>query len=486
MKSIFKATAILGSSSAISVFVGLASSKLWAVLVGPSGLGYLAMLQSLLGLSALISGLGVNTGVVRMGAKAIADEDRISIAANLKSAIFLSIAGGTIGIIVLFLFSNVINRVVLDNQATNTEISLIGIALFFTLIANIFIGILNAHHKVKTLAKVGIINTVLSTGFLLVCVWQWRTAGIITGLIGGAIINCLTNLYFSKTELKKSFIPVASKKLKETSAGLLRFGIPFTASMLVGTGIQLILPSLILHQLGLESVGYYRAAAAISVTSLGVILTAMAQDYYPRLSAISDDPRELVETINQQLFLSVVLLSPILLWLLSLSSIVVTLLYSSKFAFTVEILNWMLVGDIFKVLSWTLSFVILARSSSSLFFLAESFGGATSLITTLIGMHLFGVKGLGISYLTTYFLFYLLVLFIIRRQINLRYSRENKYLVLFTLASALCISILSTLEYTNLRNVFALIICPISLGISLYIIRKHIFLNKAVDNGALN
>jgi PST family polysaccharide transporter len=202
---------------------------------------------------------------------------------------------------------------------------------------------------------------------------------------------------------------------------------------------------------------------------------AMVQDYYPRLSAASGEPQELITIINQQLYLLFVLLAPVILWLLFLSPVVVPLLYSTKFSDSAEILNWFLVGDVFRLLSWSLSFVILARSKSSVFFFIELFGGATSLVTSLLGMQWFGTKGLGISYLATYFLYYLLVLFLVRRQIGFAYSRENKFLALSTLASAIGISVLTVYGETNLRNGFALLVCLIYTGVSFFIVKKHFF-----------
>jgi O-antigen/teichoic acid export membrane protein len=230
-----------------------------------------------------------------------------------------------------------------------------------------------------------------------------------------------------------------------------------------------------LYQLDLESVGFYRAASTVAVTSLGLVMTAMGQDYYPRLSAVSDDAQKLTTIINQQQYLLIVLLSPVILWLLFLSPIIIPLLYSPKFSYSAEILNWFLVGDIFRLLSWTLSFVILARSKSNVYFFLELVAGIATLLTSLLGMKWFGVEGLGISYLATYFIYYLFVLFAVRRQIRITYSLKNKLLILFTLLSAVGISVFTTLGFEKLRIGFAFTVCIISVVISFTIITKYFF-----------
>lgn len=473
MKSVFKATAILGSSSAVTVVVGLVSAKFWAVLMGPAGLGYLAMLQSLLTISVMIVGLGINVGMVRVGAKAIAGDDEATLAAGGKTALILSLIAGVIGLLLLFLLRNVINQAMLGGNGSGSEVALLGIALFFNLLTNVFNAVLNAHQKIKTLAKITVINSVVGASVLLACVWFWHTRGIVIGFIGGALLSCLLTFYFVNRETVAPVVTLTREKLTEMAKTLLRFGFSYTASMIVGVGIQLILPILILHQLDLESVGFFRAATTVSATSLGLVLAAMGQDYFPRLSAISDNPAEMVKTVNEQQYSAIIFVAPIVLWLLFLSPFIVPVVFSAKFVQTSEILNWMLVGDIFKILSWMLAFVILARGKSNVYFFTELTGGVATLAASLLAMQWFGVKGLGIGYLIAYFVYYLVVLFLVRREIKLVYTKQNVALILFTIAGAVAISILSVYAGGYLRNFVALAVCLGAAAISLAALWKH-------------
>ena len=88
MKSILKATVVLSSASIVSILTGLVSAKVSAVLLGPGGLGYMGLLQSLLGLSGMLAGMGVGTGLVRAGARALAGKDERQEAALRGGATF--------------------------------------------------------------------------------------------------------------------------------------------------------------------------------------------------------------------------------------------------------------------------------------------------------------------------------------------------------------------------------------------------------------
>src|SRR5437867_4393087 len=86
MRAILKATVILGLSSAVGSLFGLLTAKASAIYLGPSGVGYLGLVQSLLGLSQLVGGIGLSASIVRFGAGAVAAGDRPAFDAIRRAA----------------------------------------------------------------------------------------------------------------------------------------------------------------------------------------------------------------------------------------------------------------------------------------------------------------------------------------------------------------------------------------------------------------
>ncbi|HEU0079137.1 MAG TPA: hypothetical protein VFQ76_15900 [Longimicrobiaceae bacterium] len=58
MKAALRATTVLASGSAVTMVVGVVSAKAWALLVGPPGMGQLALLQGMVGLGGSSPGWG--------------------------------------------------------------------------------------------------------------------------------------------------------------------------------------------------------------------------------------------------------------------------------------------------------------------------------------------------------------------------------------------------------------------------------------------
>ena len=105
------------------------------------------------------------------------------------------------------------------------------------------------------------------------------------------------------------------------------------------------------------------------MTYLGFVLGAMGTDYYPRLSACIHDPAAACRLVNEQTEVALLLTAPALIALLAVSPWLIPLLYTAEFAPAVGILHFQLLGDLLKVMSWPLGFVILAAGAGRTFIL---------------------------------------------------------------------------------------------------------------------
>ncbi len=485
MKSIFRATAILSGSSIINILVSIASAKVLALFLQPAGYGYYGLLQSFVGVTSLMAGLGMATGLVRLGARAAKQNDESTLAALRSGAWFLFSALGGVTLLCLLFFRVTLSRWALGSPDHGWTIVLMGFALVFTVGGNIQMGMLNAYHRVGALAKYAIANTLGSAVFTIGAVVVWRSKGIVPAVIASAAINWAASHYFLRREVAKISVRTTRKETLKSAWALMQFGGPFTASILVGTGVQLALPMVVVHLLNPESVGYYKAAAGISVGYLGFLVTAMGQDYYPRVSAVSHQPQSLVKLINEQHRLVMLIGAPIILGMLALVPLIIPIVYSHKFTPAVDILEWQLIGDLFKFSSWTMAFAILARCRSSVYFLTESIGGTATLVTTWLGVRWFGMTGLGASFLATYIIYYFAVWLIIRREVPLVWSRSNKRMMLGAVAAALIIRILPMTRFAAFRTPVALALALIAGVPSLFILWREFVGSKDLESQPL-
>jgi PST family polysaccharide transporter len=470
MKSILKATAVLSSVSVVNILVGLVSAKVNAVLLGPAGIGYMGLLQSLLALTAMFAGMGVGTGLVRAGAQALAADDRRQLAAVRAGAWLLCWTLGGAGVVLLVLFRTPVSRLMLGGAEHGGAVVLVGAALLLTLAAGVQTSVLNAHHRITDLARVGVLNSLVGVPLGLLVIWRWRGAGIAPAVLVGCAVNCAVAYYYMRARTPAQRVALTRQEVWTAARSLLGFGVPFTGSMLVGAGVLTLIPVLVLHALSREAVGYYRAAATISVTYLGFLITAMGQDYYPRAAALSDQPEALVRLVNEQLRFVLLVAGPVILVMLALVPYLVPLVYSPQFVPASNLLEWQLIGDLFKFSSWTMAMIILTRMGSTTFFYTELLGGTLTLATSWFGLRWFGLEGLGISFLLTTMVYFCACLLILRRNLGLRWTTENKLLFLLLVLTTLIVRALPYIGLAWLRTPVALV-CAVLFGLSsLYVI----------------
>jgi len=481
MKSTFRATAILSGGSITSILLSLISAKVMAVYLHPAGYGYYGLLQSFLGLIVLLSGMGIATGLVRSGAGPAARNDEVAVASLRRGAWLLFMATGSIVTVLLFLFRKGLSRWALGSPDHGWTIVLMGVALLFMVAGNVEVGVLNAYHRVSALAKYGVVNTLAGGLIAIPAVFFFGIKGVVPAIIGAAICTWAISWFYVHREVGKIRVHTSRQDSWRAFRELFRFGVPFTASQLVGTGVQLALPIVVLHMLGTESVGYYRAALGISVGYLGFLITAMGQDYYPRLSKVVDQPAALVKLINDQHRLVMILAVPVILGTLALVPLMVPLVYSLQFGPTVEILEWQMIGDIFKFSSWTMSFAILARRGSSVYFLSELLGGVANIAVTWLCVKYFGLQGLGIGFLIAYVLYYFIIWMFVRRALPLVWTSSNIKMIVGAVAAALVVRILPATRFAHFRTPVGLALALLTGIPSLFILWREFMVPKDAE-----
>ena len=120
--------------------------------------------------------------------------------------------------------------------------------------------------------------------------------------------------------------------------------------------------------------------------------------------------------------MALLLPAPALIALLALSPWVVRLLYTNAFVPAVDILRWQLLGDIVKVMSWPLGFVILAAGAGRAFIFCESIALAVYVAAVTLGLALAGIVATGIAFLAMYAVLLPAVYWLARWRIGFRWA----------------------------------------------------------------
>jgi PST family polysaccharide transporter len=246
---------------------------------------------------------------------------------------------------------------------------------------------------------------------------------------------------------KANFDTISIQEMAQQWKMLLRLGIPLMGAGLASGAVNLWIRVEVGNTLGAESLGHFQAAWAISMQYIGFVLAAMGADYYPRLTGIINDHKAATRLVNDQTEIALLLSAPVFIAMIGLSPWVIHLLYSSEFFPAVEVLRWQILGDVLKVASWPLGFVILAAGAGKTFFWTETMvlaimGGLIAGFSTSVGL-----KITGIAFLACYLIYLPLVYWLAKRRIDFQWTPSVIKLVSIIFTSCAAIAILSSLYW---------------------------------------
>jgi len=432
-----KATSIFGGVQVFHILISIIKSKFVAVLIGPTGMGILGLLTSTLDLifRSTNFGLGISTVKDIAAAHGTGDEKRIGITVTVvRRLVWLT---GILGLVVTAALSPWLSQLIFSNKDYTLAFVWLSLTLLFKQLSSGQLVVLQGMRKLNYLAKANLSGSFLGLVVTLPLYYFFGIDGIVPAIIGIGIISLLMSWYFSrKIEVKKAELSITKTFIH--GRDMIRMGFMISLSGLFALAASYFVQIFINRTGGVDQVGLYNAGFAIINTYVGLIFTAMATDYYPRLSAVANDNKLGVRTINQQAEIALLILAPILIIFIVFIKWVVILLYSNEFIGVSGMIYWAALGMFFKSTSWCISYNFLSKGMSKLFLWNDLSANIVKLSLNLIGYHFWGLTGLGVSFAVS-FLLYLTQVYIISK-IKFEFSFDHNFLKLFAVQFALALT----------------------------------------------
>lgn len=393
------------------------------MLLGPAGIGLIGILYYVMAMAATLAGMGLGRAGTRQIAEAAEKEDPAEMAATRRALFWITLTLAVLGAALLWLLREPIAGWVLGGTAQANDIGWLGIGVALMVASASQGALLNGLRHIGDLSRISMLSAILSTSLGVGALWLFDERGLLVFIIAGPFANFVIGHLFVARLPRIAGLPTPMRMLMGQWRTLARFGFPVMLAGLVGFVANLIVRALVQKDLGLQAVGYFEASWTISGTYLGFVLGAMGADFYPRLTGVIRDHEHANRLVNEQTQVALLLAGPMLLAMLALAPWIITLLYANSFAPAALILRWQVLGDVLKMVSWPLVFLILAAGDGRTFLITEALGMGVFAFLCFVGLPWFGVEATGIAFLLM-FVFYLpLVYWLARRRTGFAWHR---------------------------------------------------------------
>ena len=435
-RQIIKATSLFGGVQVFNIIIQIIRFKVIAVLLGPSGVGIIGLLNSTIGLIGSITNFGLGTSAVKDIAAAYSNQDNQRVSIIITVARRLIFITGIFGTLLALIFSPWLSQLTFGNRNYTYAFAWVSLTLFFNQLCSGQLIVLQGLRFLNHLAKASITGSLLSLLLTLPLYFLWGLDGIVPGIIGTSVITYIASWFFSR-KIKITSIPINHSQIYFEGKKMLQLGFMISLSGLLTMAASYIVRIYISQTGGVAQVGLYTAGFAIINTYVSLIFTSMSTDYFPRLSSVAYNNKLCKKVINQQAEVSILIITPILIVFLTFINFVILILYTKEFAVVSDMLYWASLGMLFKAVGWSISHIFLAKGASKLFLLNELIANIYQLILNVLGYKLFGLAGLGMSFVISYLL-YLLQEFLIGN-IMYKFAFENAFLKLFCIQFGLAL-----------------------------------------------
>ena len=424
VKDILWSTVIVGGGSLVTVICGVVRGKVISIAVGPAGIGLQGLLQSTLRTTTAIANMGLNTSGVREVARLRGADDTAELGHTLRALRRATLVLGGIAAAILIAFHRPLGEALLDDASLGWTLAIVGGAVLSQVAYSAYDAFLRGFRRVALLTKASIIANVVATALASSLVLAFGDDAIVWAVTLQPV--CLLAVAaIAGRDYGKYLVPHERDRTRAAFSRVVRMGVVLAATSFMTTGVQLAARVMVAHWASLDDAGYFQGAWAVSVLYLGFVLGSMSLDYYPRLAEAGGNSAALTDMINEQAKVSFLLAGPAVIGLIALSGPIVTLLYSSKFAPTIQLLRWQLMGDVLKIGSWTLSYMVLAQGRPRVYFMTELSWNAAYLAVLAILLPSLGVQATAIAYVVACAAYFTVLCFVTNKLVGFSWTRSN-------------------------------------------------------------
>ena len=442
---VLKYTGIFGGVQGLKMLVSAVRMRLTSSILGGWGMGLMSAYSSVAEFLGNASSMGIPLNATRKTSELFDGGTEEELSHQVMVIRTWVLWSALLSVFICLFFSPIISYYFFDHDWHRWPVVMLTSLVAVTnIIAEGECAILKGLRQVRTVAC---IETILTVGTLLCTIPLYLMLGIrgvILGLIACGFLSSAVHFAFSLRIVPYRVKPFSNRTFCE-GLPLIKVGIPYVLAGIANNSLQLIIPAIILAHHTMTELGYYKAGWALMVGYSGLVFLALESDYFPRLSAVSHDTKRMNDTINQQIDVLTLVLTPFLVVLVMLMPYVLRVLYAEEFLVVEGMATLAVFYSFLRCLSLPMGYSVLAKGHSIAYLVLEVVYDLFFGLLIWWCYNAYGLVGAGVAF-SLGALYDVVVYFLYCR---IRYSFAfRRSTLLFCLAQLLCL--VAAVEYCYL------------------------------------
>ena len=400
-----------GVSTAISLLVRLISNKIIAVYLGTSGIFLLGQLKDFLRLSNVISGFGIENGIIKYTSEFQKSDEELRkiLSTSFRTHLFFSL----IFCILILIFKNTIAEYLLLDFDSKFYFLILSISVISFSIHTLLMSIINGIKKIKLYVTINIVSVVISAILMITLVLKYAIIGALYALIINQITTLLVTLIlfyiYKPFNFSLLFSDFNFKYFKKLSA--------FSVMAITGPTCLIISTFIVRYYISdkfdTNFAGSWEAMWRISAIYLLFLISTFKFYLIPTFSKLNS------ENLKNEVFKIWKVVIPIIIVITTgvylLRDIIITVLLSNEFFLINEIIFFHLLGDIIKINCWVLGNILISKADTKAFVFFQIEWSVIFVILSYFLINAYGFWGVSLAYFITYIIHFTLLNIHLRR-----------------------------------------------------------------------
>ena len=405
---VLKYTGIFGGVQGLNIIVSLVRNKLVAVLLGPNGMGLASLFNTTVNFISQATNFGISFSAVKHVSELFERGDEAEIARFVKVVRAWSLLTALIGMFVCIVAGPLFSNYTFAWGDHTLHFILLSPAVGLLAVTGGETAILKGARRLRSLAVIQVYTVLAALLISIPIYYFFGQTGIVPVIVLMALVSMLLTVSYSYRLYPLRLC--GTKGILGEGMAMVKLGIAFVVAGIMGSGAEMLIRSYLNVSSGdLDVVGLYNAGFMLTVTYAGMVFSSMETDYFPRLSSMNHDVFATNLTVNRQIEVSLLIVSPMLAMLIICLPVLIPILFSSKFLPMVAMAQVAVFSMYIKAVSLPVSYIMLAKGDSIGYMVLEGIYDVLLVVLIIFGYRHWGLFGTGVALSLSYLLDILMV-----------------------------------------------------------------------------